>query len=159
MSITLLIAVSACGSLPAPTPIPATPILRASLPDELAGELGADAETAARALIVAEREAAISGDLQTLAALWAPDARIVDGRGTGDASDDYVWQGRPAVMDRYSLAVLPAPPPPFEAGQLDALTVAADAGDENTAYAELGVDRWTLTRQEDRWQLLELAYN
>ena len=83
-------------------------------PDGLTGAPAA----AAMALIQSERESAIAGDLATLPTLWTEDARIVDGRGTEDEADDYVWQGRDAIMDRYELAVLPAPPPPFDPAYL-----------------------------------------
>ena len=107
-------------------------------------------------MVAAERKASGDGDLATLAALWAADARIVDGRGTVDDEDDYVWQGHDAVMDRYTLAVLPVPPPQLDSSQLAEMIVKVDQG---TAYASLGVDTWTLRWQDDRWWLTELRYN
>lgn len=145
---------SACAALPAPTPPPpASTPAEAALPEAVAGA----PEEAAPALIAAERQAAIDGDMQTLAALWAPYARIIDGRGTADPGDDYTWTGRDAILDRYALAVLPSPPPPLEPSSLDALEVYARSGDE--VRADLGIDRWTLTWQEGRWWLAELQYN
>ncbi|MFO7733677.1 MAG: hypothetical protein R6X21_08510, partial [Candidatus Aminicenantes bacterium] len=66
-------------------------------------------------------------------------------------------QGRDAIMDRYELAVLPAPPPPFDPAYLSALRV--EALSDEVATAEIGVDRWTLTRVDGRWLLAELRYN
>src|SRR5215216_5075995 len=88
-----------------PTPLPTAgplppPIVSATAPETLP------------ALIVAERQASITGNLPLLAALWANDGRIVDGRGSAELNDDYRWVGRAAILDRYELAVFPAPPPP-----------------------------------------------
>ena len=74
----------------------------------------AAAEEAIPRMISAEREAARTGDLVTLGQLWAEEARIIDGRGTPDPADDYLWAGRDAVLDRYVVAVFPNPPPPLE---------------------------------------------
>ena len=92
-------------------------------------------------------------DLATLRQLWAEDARIVDSRGTPHPADDYTWSGRAAILDRYALAVFPAPPPPFAAPP--DLDVTRQAGD---ATAVSGVDRWRFTFAEGRWWLQELAY-
>lgn len=110
-------------------------------------------ETALPALILAERTAARERDLTALAQLWAHDARIIDYRGTGDPAVAYVWQGRDAILDRYVLAVFPAPPPPLTA-PLD-LTV-EQQGD--SATATLNNDRWRFTFAEGRWWLQELHY-
>ncbi len=32
---------------------------------------------------------------------------FVDSRGTAEPGDDYVWQGRDALLDRYTIAVFP----------------------------------------------------
>ena len=132
-------------------PVGAEPV--ATLPP---GVDAAAPEQAVPALILAERQAAIDGDLALLSRLWASDARIVDGRGTPDSADDYVWQGRDAILDRYTLAVFPSPPPPLNHEQLAdlVLTVEGDA-----AHAELGVDRWRIVRLDGRWLLAELRYN
>lgn len=105
---------------------------------------------------MAERLAAGDGDLGLLRQLWAVDARIVDGRGTPEDSDDYVWAGRDAILDRYELAVFPAPPPPLDNAQLAALAITVEGG---TAQAELGVDRWRFVYRDGRWLLAELRYN
>ena len=104
--------VSGCSSVPAITPS-SSPItvdegtainaLTASLQASLAG---APSE-AIPALIVAERDASGARDLSTLSLLWRQDAQIVDGRNTADSADDYTWQGLPAILDRYQLAVFP----------------------------------------------------
>jgi hypothetical protein len=103
--------------------------------------------------VAAERAAAGAGDLALLAQLWAPEALIIDSRGTAEPADDYVWQGRPAVLDRYTLAVFPNPPPPFAAPPA---VEPAVMGEEVTA--ELGQDRWRFVWQEGRWWLAELQY-
>jgi hypothetical protein len=108
---------------------------------------------AAPALILAERTAAVEGDLATLAQLWATNSRVVDGRNTVDQSDDYIWEGRDAVLDRYVVAVFPNPPPPL--GSLPKLSV-QQVG--NTAVALNDQDHWRLERRDGRWWLTELVY-
>ena len=103
--------------------------------------------------MLAERDASRRGDLPLLAMLWAGDARIVDSRGTAEPSDDYVWQGRNALLDRYAIAVFPAPPPPLEEPLALDITASGDM-----ATATLGVDRWRFVQRDGRWWLLELAY-
>jgi hypothetical protein len=127
---------------PTPDPITAVPAF-VTLP----------AAQALPELVQAERSAAGARDLATLRHLWAKDARIIDGRGTPDADDDFVWRGRAAILDRYELAVFPAPPPPFAAAP--ALTAAIDG---DTATAVLGNDTWRFTFRAGRWWLQELAY-
>ena len=102
-----------------------------------------------------EREASITGDLPLLAALWVEDGRIVDGRGTEDTSDDYVWQGRDAILDRYRLAVFPAPPPPLALTELGDATLTVY---EDQATLINGGDHWQFVRQDGRWWLQELTY-
>jgi hypothetical protein len=105
------------------------------------------------ALVLAERTAASARDLETLRHLWAEDAQIIDRRGTPDPADDFVWRGRVAILDRYTLAVFPAPPPPLEAPP--ALAVTTDGA---TATAVLGNDSWRFTFRNGRWWLQELVY-
>ena len=138
------------GCTRAPVPAPLTP---APAPPTAPAFAALPAADALPALVQAERDAARRGDLPLLAALWAEDARLVDSRGTAEPGDDYVWQGRDALLDRYTIAVFPAPPPALEAAP--ALEIAV-SGDEATAT--LGVDRWRFTRRDGRWWLLELAY-
>jgi hypothetical protein len=107
-------------------------------------------------LVIMEREASITGDLPLLATLWAEDGRIVDGRGTEETSDEYVWLGRDAILDRYRLAVFPAPPPSLTLSDLAAATLTVD-DDEATLIN--GGDRWQFVRQDGRWWLQELVYS
>lgn len=139
---------AACTRAPAPAPIIPVP---SPLPAPAFAAL--PAADALPALVLAERDASRRGDLPLLAALWAEDARIVDSRGTADPGDDYVWQGRDALLDRYTIAVFPAPPPPLEGPPALDITAGGD-----TATATLGVDRWQFERRDGRWWLLELAY-
>jgi hypothetical protein len=108
------------------------------------------------ALVVAEREASIEGNLPLLATLWAEDARIVDGRGSPETSDDYVWAGRAAILDRYEMAVFPAPPPPLTLADLADATLTED-GDSATMIHE--GDHWRFVLQDGRWWLQELVYS
>jgi hypothetical protein len=112
-----------------------------------------DANAAIPALILAERNAAASRDLNLLSQLWAEDGRIVDRRTTDDPDDDYIWPGRAAVLDRYVVAVFPNPPPPL--AQLDELTIEVTA---NEATASHGQDRWRFVRHAGRWWIAELVY-
>lgn len=133
----------------APAPIPPTPVPTATPPPFVAEA----ADVAIPKLIAAEREASRTGDLALLAQLWAPDGRIVDGRGTPDTGDDFIWGSREALLDRYRIAVFPSPPPPFDGPPAPAITV----GDDR-AEATLGQDHWVFIWQEGRWWAMELAY-
>jgi hypothetical protein len=105
---------------------------------------------------MAEREASIQGNLPLLAALWAEDGRIVDGRGSVETSDDYIWTGRAAILYRYQLAVFPSPPPPLTPPDLASATLSVQG---NHATLVNAGDRWRFTRQEGRWWLQELVYS
>jgi hypothetical protein len=107
-------------------------------------------------LIIAEREASIQGNLPMLASLWAEEGRIVDGRGSVDSGDDYVWQGRAAILDRYELAVFPAPPPPLTPSELVSATLTVEGASATFVY---GGDRWRFVVQDGRWWLQELVYS
>jgi hypothetical protein len=107
-------------------------------------------------LTVAEREASITGNLPFLEILWAEDGRIVDGRGSAQASDDFIWRGRAAILDRYQLAVFPAPPPPLTFPDLANATLTVEG---ESATLINGVDRWRFVFQDGRWWLQELVYN
>jgi hypothetical protein len=107
-------------------------------------------------LVVAEREASIEGNLPLLASLWAEQGRIVDGRGSTETSDDYVWAGRAAILDRYQLAVFPAPPPPLTLAELGDATLTVEG---ESATLVNGGDRWRFVLQEGRWWLQELVYS
>jgi hypothetical protein len=109
-------------------------------------------EEALPGLVAAEREASIAGDLAMLETLWTPDARIIDGRNTATADDDYVWDGRDAILDRYVVAVFPNPPP---AATFEDLKI--DVNDQ-TATGHIQGDRWRFVFAEGRWWLAELTY-
>lgn len=111
------------------------------------------ADEALPALVLAERAAAHSRDLALLRQVWAEDAQIIDQRGTPDPADDLVWRGRAAILDRYILAVFPAPPPPFATPPALAATIDGDA-----ATAALGADAWRFSLRDGRWWLQELRY-
>lgn len=141
---------SACGSstslpTPAPTATPPAPAIVSAT----------DASTLP-ALVVAEREASIAGNLPLLATLWAEDGRIVDGRGSAEPGDDYIWAGRAAILDRYKLAVFPAPPPPLTLPELAGATVTVEG--ENATLVN-GGDRWRFVQRAGRWWLQELVYS
>jgi len=146
-----LIVAGGCATLPPANPrtllLPAEP--HPSL-DFAAGPV----EQALPQLILAENEAARRCDLDLLSQLWAPESRIVDGRGTAAPGDDYSWAGRAAVLDRYVVAVFPNPPPP--------LSLPADLSiqsDGSSATVENGHDRWQFVQREGRWWISELVYS
>ncbi|WP_287481876.1 hypothetical protein [Caldilinea sp.] len=116
-------------------------------------QAGGSIEEILASLIRAERTAARGRDLATLAQLWASDGRIIDRRGSDDPGAAYVWQGRDAILDRYLLAVFPAPPPPLPE-PLDPVVHL----DGDTATATFGNDRWQFVFREGRWWLKELSY-
>jgi len=128
---------------PTPTPAPPTPPAFVTLP----------AAEAIPQIIAAERDASRRGDLPLLTQLWAEDARITDSRGTDDPADDFVWPDRAAILDRYTLAVFPAPPPALESLPAPAITV-----EGNGAQALNGQDRWRFVRWDGRWWMAELRY-
>ncbi len=115
--------------------------------------VSAPADVAIPQLIAAEREASRSGDLALLAQLWATDGRIVDTRGTADAADDFVWPNRSAILDRYVVAVFPAPPPGLEGPPTPTMVA-----DNDLVQAVNGQDHWTFARRQGRWWVLELRY-
>ncbi len=137
----------ACGGLPArPAPPTASPPPPAIVNEITAANLPT--------LVMIEREASIEGNLPLLASLWAENGRILDGRGTSEQEDDFIWDGRAAILDRYQLAVFPAPPPPLTSTEDATLTV-----EGNTATLVNQGDRWRFVQQEGRWWLQELAYS
>ena len=144
--------VAACalcaGCAPAPVRVPAPGPPRPTP----APEFAAAPEAALPALVAAERRAAAGRDLALLATLWAEDARVVEARGTADPADDYRWEGRAAVLDRYVTAVFPNPPPDSGPPAFDSLTVEGDG-----AAAAAGVDRWRFVFADGRWWLAELV--
>lgn len=137
---------AACAPAPVrlPAPEPPTPAP--------APEFSAAPEVALPALVAAERRAAAGRDLALLETLWAGDARVVETRSTADPADDYRWEGRAAVLDRYVTAVFPNPPPDGGPLAFASLTV-----EGSSASAAAGVDRWRFVFEEGRWRLAELV--
>ncbi len=115
--------------------------------------VSAPAAAAVPQLIAAEREASRRGDLALLAQLWAPDGRIVDTRGTADSADDFVWPNRSAILDRYAVAVFPAPPPALAGTPAPTLAVHGDEVQATNAQ-----DRWRFVQAGGRWWIAELRY-
>ena len=112
-----------------------------------------NAEIAIPALIEAERLGSIEQDLRALSLLWRQDARIIDGRTTTTVEDDYIWSGKAALLDRYTVAVFPNPPPPIaKPMQLEILV------DGENARVLHGVDAWQFVRKNGRWWIAELTY-
>ncbi len=137
------------GCVRSPTPLPPPAPATVAPPSFVAGS----AQEAIPRLIAAERKASRTGDLPLLAQLWAEDGRIIDSRATDAPSDDFIWPNRAAILDRYRLAVFPAPPPPLAGPPAPAITVQGD-----TAEAVNGHDRWRFVQRGGRWWIAELRY-
>jgi hypothetical protein len=147
--VSLLVLLFLAGCTRAPTRISPTVVPTIAPP----AFVSAPAEEAIPQLIAAEREASRSGDLGLLAQLWAPDGRIVDTRGTADPADDFVWPNRSAILDRYEVAVFPAPPPALDGPPAPSLSVQGD-----TVDAVNGQDHWRFVNAGGRWWIAELQY-
>ena len=150
--------VSGCSSVPVVTQSPSQVTVDEGVADytlvpSLQAVVSDAPEKAIPALIVAERDASGAGDLSTLSLLWLQDARIVNGRTTVDSADDYIWQGLPAILDRYQLAVFPNPPPPFE--ETPDFDIVLDG---SNARVVNGVDEWRFVQSGGRWWIAELVY-
>lgn len=146
------LAASAALALAACAPAPLRPAALPLPTPAAAAEFGAAPEVALPALVAAERSAAARRDLALLATLWAEAGRVVETRGTGGPGDDYRWEGRAAVLDRYVTAVFPNPPPEGAPPPFDSLTVEGER-----AAASAGVDRWQFVWADGRWWLAELV--
>lgn len=116
----------------------------------------ARAEQSMVELIRLEREAAHEGNLALLAELWVLDGRVVDGRGTSTPADDYIWQGRAAILDRYRVAVAPNPPPLLTDVEEQEYHFQIE---QDTAIAHNSQDQWRFLYANGRWWLTELVYN
>ncbi|MBV7336839.1 hypothetical protein KFU94_53130 [Chloroflexi bacterium TSY] len=125
-----------------------------------------DATEALPQLIAIERIAIAERNVALLSQLWLSDARIVDARGTEDHQDDYIWDGWPAILDRYRIAVFPNPPPLIEPPvgllieqeKVEGKEKSARWGTEQ-AVVKNGGDRWRFVRQDGRWWIVELTYS
>jgi hypothetical protein len=119
-----------------------------------------------------EREKIAARDVEGLASMWAPDSRVVDARNTPDSADDYVWEGRAAVVDRYIVAVFAHPPPLIAppqdvqielidpAGNVKGCTPGGDERETDSAARIInGQDCWYFARRNGRWWAVELIYN
>ena len=147
VSLLVLLFLAGCTRAPAAIPPTAVPTI---IPPTF---VSAPADAAIPQLIAAEREASRTGDLALLAQLWAPDGRIVDSRGSADPADDFVWPSRSAIMDRYVVAVFPAPPPALDGQPAPVLSVQGD-----TVQAVNGQDHWRFINVGGRWWIAELQY-
>lgn len=151
LSVLVLLLLTGCGGTAQPS---TTPVATASpTPPTWVSEVSAETLST---WIGAEREASIEGNLPLLASLWAEDGQIVDGRGSPTSDDDYVWAGRDAILDRYQLAVFPAPPPPLATTALEDATLTVDG---DSAILVNNGDRWRFVRQDGRWWFQELVYS
>lgn len=139
--------VIACASAPVGSTVP--PVATATVEMGFAAE---DAAIALPLLVQSERNAAAALDLATLAALWAEDARIVERRDVENPDDDYTWQGRDAILDRYVVAVFPNPP-----GEMDEPPGGEVAVNGDRATMVNGVDSWGFVWREGRWWIVELV--
>lgn len=144
----LIVAVLCGACAPAAVRPAALPLPTAAPPHEVF----TDAPVALPALLLAERNAAAARDLPALAALWAEDGSVHETRATASPADDYHWQGRDAVLNRYAVAVFANPPAPLEAAPVFTPTL---SGSEATVV--LGVDSWTFVQRDGRWWIQELV--
>jgi ketosteroid isomerase-like protein len=121
-------------------------------------------EEAIRAVIAAEGRAARERDADRLASLWAEDGVVRDARHTpDDMSDDQVWEGRDAIMSRYTSEIFYLTLE--DAGPMDLVfDVRGDAavvtgttrmGDEVSP----GGERWTFARQRGGWVITGITFN
>ncbi len=137
---------AACGA-----PAPLRPVEPQATAAPSAQTLAAIATDDPAALVLAERNGAASLDLDGLATLWDVGGRLVEARGAPGPGDDYTWQGREAILDRYVVAVFPNPPPaPAAAPSLHAII------DGDSATLQYGVDAWQFVRRHGRWWITEL---
>lgn len=151
---TLLFLLMGCRStIQRPVPPPTPTIVASQAWPDLFGQ-HATAEAAVTALILAERQAAIDHDLALLSQLWAEDAQIIDGRSNTEPTDDYRWQGRPAILNRYVVAVFPFYLPPLPNLSATALITITD----EQATVQNDNDQWQVVKVNERWWLTELRY-
>jgi len=153
VSILWLLLAGCASAVQRPLPSPTPTVIAPQAWPALFGQQST-AEAAVTALILAERQAAIDHDLTLLSELWAADAQIIDGRNNAVPIDDYRWQGRAAILNRYVVAVFPFYVPPLPGLEPTAIITVTDA----QATVQNGNDHWQLRKVNDRWWLTELRY-
>jgi len=158
LSLFVLILLSACrpasdSTLRRPSPKPTTPTTQPASDEE-----------AILSLIRAENEAVVAQDIERLATLWAEDALVRDAHHTADdESDDAVWRGIDAVLDRYVVLVFPGNSQFAEPGDVRISMQGDQAQAQSTTQIGDEIspdgDLWTLTRVDGHWRLQSLTYN
>ncbi|MBL7200129.1 MAG: nuclear transport factor 2 family protein [Anaerolineae bacterium] len=124
----------------------------------------AEDQAALHALIAAEGEAARTRDAERLESLWAVDALVRDANHTPDnPQDDRVWQGRDAILSRYTSVIFYLTLD--EMGPVDlVIDVQGDAA-VVTGTTRIGTElspggeRWTFARREGGWQITGITFN
>lgn len=147
-----LLTASACAAPQETTPVvqeQASP--EPSLAPDVLAFASEDAATALPRLVQAERNAAAVGDMATLKALWAEDATIIERREADNTDDDYTWQGRAAILDRYTVAVAQNRPTTLDTPPDAPVSVTGAS-----ATMVNGVDTWEFVFREGRWWILAL---
>jgi ketosteroid isomerase-like protein len=124
----------------------------------------AEDHAAIRSLISEEGEAARTRDAERLESLWAVDGTVRDANHTpDDPLDDKVWQGRDAIMSRYTSVIFY-----LTLDQVGPIELSIDVqGDVAVVTgttrigAELspGGERWTFARHKGEWQITGIAFN
>ncbi len=124
----------------------------------------ANDEEAIVGLLRAEGEAVVAQDMDRLAELWAEDAIVRDAKHTPeDTSDDALWRGIDAIMDRYVVLVFPGNPQLVEP-EIVSIDIEGDKATvvSTTRIGEEvspGGDTWTFVRRDGRWWIASLTYN
>lgn len=143
----LVLLLTACGGQARPTPT-----------------LPVNDDEAIRQMLRAESAAVVQQDIDRLAELWAEDATVTDAKHTpSDASDDAVWRGIDAILDRYVVVVFPGNPQFAEPNDVQVQISGDQASATSTTRigAEISPagDRWTFVRRDHHWLIQSLTYN
>jgi len=124
----------------------------------------AEDRAAIRALIAAEGWAACSRDADRLESLWAAEGVVRDANHTpDDPTDDRVWQGRDAVMSRYTSVIFNLTLE--EIGPVDLVIDVRGDGAVVTGTTRIGAEvspggeRWTFARRGREWQIVDITFN